>query len=170
MEISYNALCLLNHTLLYTGEKEYDPIKKVEVHSSRRLNAEDSSQRRHFTKLFDPINTTATKGIQELADNYNDSVKDCRKALEEASPKKEEENDGQFELRIIQMLKEDENLKKKLEETQSKTSDLMIGKHTVELTDKTKAVCKKALNDFGESNGFAPADDDLMEELNTVLA
>lgn len=169
IELSSGALKLLKFCLFFTGEKEFN-AQGVEMNSPRRLNGEESAQRRHFVKAFDPVEKDVDGKIDEIVKEFNAAV-DVKKAeLKESRPRREDESKEDYEARVVDILNKDEELLEKMAKTNERTAALRREKCKLEITEKTKEVLKKYFSKFGEEYGFLSADDEYVEELDTALA
>ena len=141
MKISKNAHLLLKHTLTLTGEKEIAPDGK-EVDASRRLNGEESSQRRFYFKAIEEIDTPQTL------------FKEMKEKWEKKNPKEPQQvQDVKFN-QHFQKTKGIEEIEKKMEE-----------EFEAKITDKTLAVVKKYFKEFEDKVGWTVADDKIVEKI-----
>jgi len=154
MKLTKQALSLLKVVLTTTGEKELN-LEGQEVTSSRRLNGEESAQRRHFLKVADPI-------LEELGKSQTDFLESAKEAYKKENPQKKGVENPAYEQGMFFALNKD----KKMLEDMSKLS-----KEEVEISpnDKVTAVVKKYFEEYGEKNGWTSGDDDLVEEVSGIL-
>ena len=162
---------LLKHTLLYTGEKEIQIVqgKENEILSSQRLNVDEASQRRHFLKIADPIEEETDKKLRELAEEHNKKVETKKAEVKKALPVIKDETDEQKNKRVDKLIKGDTKLTDSIKNVQEDSIKIATEIHELKITDKTKKVCNKYFEEFGEKNGFTPADDESLEELTNAL-
>ena len=166
--LSQQAAGLIKYTLVYTGEKEIN-ARGQEVDAQRRLNGEDSAQRRFFITKVDPI-------IEEKQTRINNITTEAKKVLEtakedwkKANVKIDKEEDKAYETRMNIALTADKELNEKIKAFNESIS--LINKETVEveLTDKTIAVVKKYVKEFGDKAGWLTADEEFVQEINEAL-
>lgn len=165
MQLSYNAIKLAKHVSSYTGEKEVND-KGDETLSPRRLNGEESAQRRHFFKAIEAKEKATDTELQSLLSAHNDKVAEARKVLEAV---KMDETPEQKDARILSGLNNNKDLVESLKNTIEKRNVLVAEKFEIELTDKTKSFLKKYFTEFGDKAGYSEGDDETVVELNTIL-
>lgn len=168
LSLSYAAVKLLKYTLSYTGEKEVNE-KGQEVNSPRRINGEDSSQRRHFTKAVEPLEKEVEDQIEKNQKAHNELVSARRKSLEEQNKKEEGETDSKYKLRIDVLLNKEQDLIEAVKSINEKTNQLLDKKLDFEVNDKVYAVMVKYFKAFGDTNGFTDGDDSMVAELIEIL-
>ena len=154
INLSQGGFNILRYTLTVTGEKEVNS-QGVEVDSQRRLNGEDSAQRRFFLKIVNPLLEEKRGEAQKLLDDY-------KEAWKKENLKKEEEADKEYETRLNVVIMGDKELNEKI-------GEILKTKMEVDLTNKTFDVVKKYYNEFGDKNGWLVGDDEIVEEINAEL-
>lgn len=182
LELSSRALNLLSFTLSFDGKSELDKDGN-DVPVTRRLNGEESSQRRFFLKearekvkdIQDQINELLRER-DEFIKPYNALVTEKRELAKATNQKEEGEKSSAYEGRINAIVLADaerlqlaSELDPKLVDINAKTDELQSTKVTLDLTDKTVDVCKKYFQQFGDEAGFPSGDDIAVEELTKVL-
>jgi len=169
MELTAKGIGMISQSLQFDGSKELDPQTKQEVFSSRRLNGEESSQRRHFSKAVEPILKEYQEKWKETAEIHNSLIKEKTEELKKENPKEEKEELGAYNTRINIMTAQTKEVSDSLREVQKSLNELDANKHNVEITEETKNVCKKYFEEWGNKVGFEPKDDDTLEELEEAL-
>src|SRR3990167_4589555 len=102
INLSQGGFNILRYTLTVTGEKEVNS-QGVDVDSQRRLNGEDSAQRRFFLKIVNPLLEEKRGEAQKLLDDY-------KEAWKKENLKKEEEADKEYETRLNVVIMGDKEL------------------------------------------------------------
>jgi len=169
MELTIKAIGLLSTGLQYDGTKEFNPKTKKEEFSSRRLNGEESSQRRHFSKAVESALKEYQEKWKEIADKHNGLVKEKTEELKKENPREKEEEKEVYDKRIDIIVAQIKEISDSLREVQGSFNELDAVKHTFEITEETKKVCKKYFEEWGDKVGFEPKDDDVLEELEEAL-
>jgi len=169
MELTVKAIGLLSTGLQYDGTKEFNPKTKKEEFASRRLNGEESSQRRHFSKAVESALTEYQEKWKEIADKHNGLVKEKTEELKKENPKEEKEEGEVYKKRIDIMVAQVKEVSDSLREAQEGFNELDVIKNIFEITKETKNVCKKYFEEWGDKVGFEPKDDDVLEELEEAL-
>lgn len=154
MELSQNGHRILKFILTNTGEKEIGQDGK-EIDSPRRLNGEESAQRRFYLKAVDPIIAEKNEKMVKLID-------DAKEKFKKESPKKDKEKEEEYTLRMNIAFQGDKELNKAYQAVRDE-------KIEVELEDKTITVIKKYFVEFGEKIGWQPGDDEFVEEIEKAL-
>ena len=156
MKISLSQVghSLLKYVLTSTGEKEINPNGQ-EVDTQRRLNGEESAQRRFFLKVVNPLIEENKKEAIKLIDDFKEEWK-------KENAKKEEETDKEYESRMNIAISNNKELNEKV-------SEVLKTKIEVEVTDKTVEVVKKYYKEFGDKNGWLSGDDGAIEEIEAEL-
>ena len=150
MKLSCNGHLLLKHTLTFTGEKEIAQNGQ-DSNTPLRLNGEESAQRRFYFKAIADVKTH-----QEIFDEYKQTwIKE--------HPKGEKEEQQLYDAKVNTEVLESKELKKI-------TDDAMSTQIEVELTEKTINVIKKYYKEFGNNAGWTVKDDEVIEEIDNVLA
>ena len=168
MKMSYNAAKLLKFVLGFTGEKEVSE-KGEEINTLRRLNGEESSQRRHFYKAVEKVEKETETLVQDLTAEHNKKVEERRELFKKRNPQRKGEEEGDFERRIVKLLNQELDLVESIRKIQKET-DLVLEKiFEIEITEKTQTVLKKYFVEFGEKAGFLDGDDKTVEEVQTLL-
>lgn len=163
-QLSLDAINLLKFILTYTGEKELDD-KGNEVFVSRRLNGEESAQRRFYIKNSAGVLEVQDKKIKELAEVHNNLVKAKREELAKDFEMLEGESREDFDKRLEAKVVASDEVKTSFEKTKTELEALTRELLTVEMTEKTWDVCKKYFKEFGEKVGFMEGDDKAVELL-----
>ena len=154
INLSQGGFNILKYTLTVTGEKEVNS-QGIEVDSQRRLNGEDSAQRRFFLKIVNPLLEEKRGEAQKLLDEHKEVWK-------KENVKGEEETEKEYETRLnVEMVGN-----KKLND---EIGEILKTKMEVDLTNKTFDVVKKYYNEFGDKNGWLVGDDEIVEEINAEL-
>ena len=154
INLSQGGFNILKYTLTVTGEKEVNS-QGIEVDSQRRLNGEDSAQRRFFLKIVNPLLEEKRGEAQKLLDEHKEVWK-------KENVKGEEETEKEYETRLnVEMVGN-----KKLND---EIVEILKTKMEVDLTNKTFDVVKKYYNEFGDKNGWLVGDDEIVEEINAEL-
>lgn len=166
--LSYNAIKLLKFVLSCTGEKELDE-RGQEIQSPRRLNGEESSQRRLYFKAINEIEKTVETALNELVKSHNEKVNAQKEILKTSFLKKEDQSDKDYEDYLNLMLNNDQNLVESLNQIKKGSQQLMETKQVVEIGEKVLDVLKKYFVEFGEKVGYVTGDDEVIAELEEVL-
>lgn len=168
LKLSIGAILLLKHVLAYTGEKELN-IENKEVQSPRKLNGEESSQRRHFYNATD----IASKSYDDLVDAKRKEIKDKQDELVAKMKTENKQNDSETDAnylnRINSLVFATPEFSDVMKNAQKELEDAKKNQFDIELTDKTVAVVKKYFVEFGDKEGFSPADDEVADEIVQVL-
>lgn len=173
MELSSGSIGLLRFIVSFDGKEVggspafgQENKQGQEVDAPRRLNGEESAQRRFFNKEADRIQKEISEVIQPIVDAHNAKSKAKRDALKPANPKDEGENEDAYEARLAQIVGKDEELRASFMDLQEKNKVALEKKHQLNLTEKTVAFLKKYYLEFSGKVGFLQGDDDMVEELN----
>ena len=156
MELSLRAVNLLKYVLSSTGEKQVNE-KGAEVDVPRRLNGEESAQRRFF---FGAVKEFVDKSAEEVNAEivkYNEFLDKKRADLGEAEKKDE-------------VLQKNEELKEAMKELQEFIAEVNMRKVSFELKDKTVKSLKKYFVEYGGEVGFMAGDDEIVEEIEKQLS
>ena len=159
MKLNYNQISTIKHILGTTGEMETNAEGK-EVPSPRRLNGEESSQRRHFNKNVEGIVKDINDKIKGLSDAHSEIVKEVRDKITKKTKKADPAD--------TEVIKDDK-VQESFTKTNSEIQELIDEKHEIELTEKTVALIKKIFKLFGDAPGWAAGDDQIVEEITEVL-
>jgi len=165
LKLNPNEIGLLRKCLTNDGRKEVtknDKGEEVEVDSLRRLNGEESAQRRFFFKACD----ASLEGFQkELSETQGNFIKVRNEKLAELKAKKgnekKEEKDLYPELDIL--------LKDEIATANAKIQELTLKKLDIDINDKTKAVVKKYFEDYGNVAGWEAREDAIVTEVMESL-
>ncbi len=154
MTLGQNALGLIKYILINTGEKEIN-AQGQEVDAQRRLNGEESSQRRHYLNAVNPL-------LDEKREKLNKLLETTKEAWKTANPKTEKEEEKAYEVRMSQALVKDKAFNDAV---------VAITQEPIEitLTNKTVAVIKKYVSEFGAKVGWLAGDDLVVEEINEAI-
>lgn len=165
MNLSFTAVALLKHVVTFTGEQMLSAEGK-ETPALRRLNNEDSGQRRFFMREAERVMKDPQAELNASVEDYNAFLTlkrgTFRKKLEDETPDEFEKSEAAF-------LNADSEIKTRLEEVTEKNSRLSKMKFELTLTDKTVAFLKKYFALYGEDVGYMTGDDEAVEELNSVM-
>lgn len=171
MQLNFNEISLLRYVLATTGEKEIgrnNEGKEVEMDAPRRLNGEDSAQRRHFFKNTQEFIDEIQNNLRVSGDEYRKDLEDEETKLKASEVEKAGEKEEDYNDRIKKLATS--NLSEKLVEKNKKFSETLIVKQEIEVTDKTKEVLKKYFKEFGDKIGFMSNDDEVVESINNLLS
>lgn len=168
LKLSTSAVTLLRHTFSYTGEKEIGKDGQ-EVLSPRRLNGDDSAQRRHFFKKTADIVKSYQDVFTGNNEEFNKFSVEVRAKLTSENPQLEGEKPEDYATRINFLLSKSKEMEEKYQELDKKVLEEKKKINVIEVTDKTKEVLKKYFLEFGEKEGFVEADDEHVEEINEAL-
>ena len=168
MEMTYNAILVLKHVLMHTGEMEIGAGGK-EVPSKRRLSVDDSIKRSNFMSAVEGVCKSVQEQTKELAKAHQQLVQEERENVEKNDPRGKEENKKQYRARINAILDADESLQKSAKETRDKVAELFKSKYTVNIDEATKDACKYFFYDYADSRGFSPQDDETVAEIDKLL-
>jgi hypothetical protein len=158
MNLTYPAARLVKFFLSFTGEKVVNE-KGEEVDSQRKMSGEESAQRRHFAKAFEPKEVEVNEKIKQLQESHNLLVEKEKAALSADLPEEEK----------VAILNKDPELVASVKNLQAELIKLLNEKHDIEVTEETKKVIKKYFEDFSNKIGFLEGDDQLVEELIAEL-
>lgn len=161
MNISYQALDLLKYVVTYSGGYEMNPEGR-EVPSFRRLNGEDSSQRRFYVKEADRVMKLVQPMLDAEVKSFNDLVEKKRSALAETMPEAPIQT-------LNAILEQDQELKDASVIANDKVLALKAEKNEVTLSEKTVEFLKKHFVAYGTDAGFKVGDDETVEEINSVF-
>ncbi len=175
VQFTQDAMALLTHVVSFDGKKEIGQEGK-DIASPRRVSNEESTQRRFFLKeaqkALDPLKPEAD-AVNEAHKKWQDTLTSIRSSFQTENPKQEGEAPEAYEARIVAFASQDVNVKEAFEPWKKLFTEFHE-KHDaqtfeLELTSKTVDFLKKYFLEFGEQVGYAPGDDKLVEELNTVF-
>ncbi len=164
MKISLRAANLLKHVVSHNGQHELNAEGK-EVPSLRRLNGEETSQRRFFARAYDVLVKDAQPVLDAALAVYNDKLKEKKDAF----VKTEGEEEEAFNARVTAVLVKDEELKSLYVSVARESENLQSEKHEMDLSSKTGDFLKKYFVLFGDEAGFLNGDDDTVVELNELF-
>ncbi len=167
LNLSLQAHTLIKHTLTFTGESEVNG-KGEDVLASRKLNGEESSQRRHYFKTINPTIDEKQKVLQETVKEFNEKITKISEKLKLKTPQGKEK-DEVYEAKINRQVNAEPKVKEWMEELNKlveKNNEEML---EVELTDKTVEVVKKYFKEYDENVGWNVGDDKLVEEIQAKL-
>ena len=164
MQLSYNAAKLLKFVIGHTGEKETNE-KGDEADSLRRLNGEESAQRRHYNKAIAELEKEVETTVKTITDKHNEKVAAKKELIKKVKGEAEEA----FQARVNTTINQDTELVESFTGINKEIKELLEAKHDVELTDKVKEFVKKYFEEFGKKAGFLEGDDVTVEELQAVL-
>lgn len=195
MKLSFTEISFIRHVLNTTGEVETGPEGK-EVLSARRLkDSVEVSQRRHFAKntkeIIEAVQETLTTKQNEIKQLTDEKKEEFSKEnpkeevslpeLPETATEEEKKEhtktkkalqkviNENFEAKQTRFLNDDEEIKEKVKKANEDMTEVMAEEHEVDLTDKTMKVVKKYFTEYGEANGWAPADDEAVSSLGEKL-
>ena len=168
MQLSFGAVRLLKYILSYTGEKELSAEGK-DILSTRRLNSEESAQRRHFFKNVKELEDKNEAELNEIVKVHNEKVEAKRVELKFDHPILEGESDEVYTKRIDILLNSDPKLVESLKTIREQSEKIIQDKLEVVVEPSTLEVIKKYFKEFGEKTGFSSGDDEVVEELIEVL-
>lgn len=168
LKASFGSLKLLKYVLFYTGEKEVGADDK-EVNSVRRLNGEESAQRRFFVKAFDPIEKEVDASSKTMVEEFEAKVSKKREALKDSLLPLVDEADDKYNARIDAILNKDPELLEDVKAYNAKSMAVTATEHTLNIEDKTKQLLAKYFKEFGDKVGFAMGDDEQVSELSAGL-
>ena len=195
MKLSFTEISFVQHVLNTTGEIETNSEGREALSARRLKDPVEVSQRRHFTlntkeiiekvqetvaekqgalkTLIDEKKETFAKenpkeevSSAELPETATDEEKKEHKSLKKALQKAINEN---FEAKQKNFLDGDEDVKDLVKKANDEIKALMSEQHEVDITDKTMKVIKKYFEEFGNGNGWAPADDEAVSSLSDKL-
>src|SRR3990167_2680608 len=180
MKLSYSEIALLRHIFTTTGDTEIQ-ANGQEGLSPRRLNGEESSQRRHYTKATKESAELIETKVKEIQETHNALVESTREQYKKDN--KKEVVEGAKELtaeekkaeKEAEKLKEDlyvskyQDIKDSLKKAVADVEELYTEKHDVELAAKTLMFLKKYFKLWGENPGWIMWDDETVESLYEIL-
>ncbi|MFA5037053.1 MAG: hypothetical protein WC479_07755 [Candidatus Izemoplasmatales bacterium] len=168
VKLSISSVNLLKGVLSFTGEKEIDQ-RGNEIASPRRMNGEESSQRRHYIKATEEEVKKVQEEINAIEKTHRELVEKLREDFKKESPKKKTETEEDYEKKLNIELSKNKELIEAVKAANKKIEDLNKTEIEFEVTDKTFEVMKKFFKEFGDKVGFGVADDEQVEELTNVL-
>ncbi len=168
IKLTYSAIQLLKHILTTNGDKEINQ-KGEEVASPRRLNGEESSQRRFYMKAIEDIVKKGDEEINALLQSHNALVEEEKKEFKEKNPKKKAETDKEYENREVISLNKNKKLLDSLEKLNETIKTLNDTAHEITLTENTTKVVKKYFTEFGTKIGFSVGDDETVSAIEESL-
>ena len=104
--------------------------------------------------------------LPELSETATDEEKKEQVGLKKTLQKVINEN---FEAKQKNFLDGDEDIKDLVKKANDEIHALMSEQNEVDITDKTMKVVKKYFEEFGNENGWAPADDEAVSSLSDKL-
>lgn len=161
MNLSTSAILLVRHVLTYTGEMEVGQ-QGNEVLAVRRLNAEESAQRRHFFKNTEEVAGEYNNKMSQSHTDFKQFKNEFKEKLKTENPIGVDEKADLYEKKIENLTNSSKEITEKLKSVNTPIEDLLKVKNAVELTDKTKSVIKKYFSDFT----FTTSDDEVVEEIS----
>ncbi len=168
MKLSTNAILLLKYTLSYSGQIEVGQNGQ-DVLSPRKLNGEESSQRRHFFKSVEEVTTNYDKMLREEQNKVMYVQNKLKEDLKKEFTKLETEKDEEYEERINKKIVENKELIERVEEINKIIKDKQEEEQEFDITPKTLEVVKKYFVKYGDQCGFMPNDDKSVEEIERVI-
>ena len=168
MKLTTNALLLLKHILSYTGETEVGP-QGNDVLSARKLNGEESSQRRSFFKNTEKITTEHTDFLRAEQDKVTVVQNKLKEELKKEFPKLEAEKDDEYETKIVNKMLVNDKLTKLFESVNKTITEAQLKVQEFEVAPKTQEVLKKYFVKYGDDCGYMPADDNSVSEIEEAL-
>lgn len=167
MNLNYQELTLLKHIISSTGETELGADGK-ETLSPRKLNSEESSQRRHFVKATKDITDTVEETVRELSTAHNNLVQEVRDEYKKENPI-EDETKEDAQKKEDAVINSDPKLKESVDKVNAEVKELFEEKHEITLTQKTTDFLKKYFSLWGEDPGWSAGDDAAVEEIMEAL-
>lgn len=168
IKVSYGALKLLKFVLSFTGEKEVND-KGVEINSTRKMNAIDSSQRRHFMTAMTNIERPIEDRIKAESEAFQEKLEVAKKEWKDKHLTNEGESGHAYESRMLADLDKDVALTSEVKKINDAIANDYTSTHELPITDKTLDVVKKYFSEYGETSGFMPGDDENVSELLSVF-
>lgn len=168
MKLSYNAIQVLKNIILFTGEKEVN-AQGNDVLVTRRLNVDESSQRRFFLEEIKSTEKEVNSKVQPLVQAHNQLISDKQKEVKEKNPIGEKESVEVYEKRINVMLNGDIDLVQSAQSVNAEIQNQSNVVFDVNVTDKTSKVLKKYFVEYGVNYGFHPSEDKIVEEITNEL-
>jgi hypothetical protein len=168
MDLSLSSITLLKFVVSYDGKKEVNADGK-EVDSPRRLNGEESAQRRFFFREVARVEEETKPALQAIVDGYNKFLEEKKTGYKADNPRAEDETDAAWDKRILSLLEKDQDIKARFELVKVESSALNKKIFTLNLTQKTVDFLKKYFKLFGDEVGFLPGDDEAVQELNQTF-
>ena len=169
MELTIKEIGLISQCLQHDGTKELNPQTKLEVFASRRLNGEESAQRRHFSKAVQPILEKYNKDFEAIKKDHNDYIEKLTAETKKKNPKEEGQTKEEYNKKINIIMSGISGVKGRVEKVNKDIKALEEVKSKIEVTDKTMKVMKKYFKEYGDEAGFEAKDDAVVEEIEKVL-
>jgi len=153
IKASINALDTLKIIITTSGDTE---VKEgQDIASPLRLNAIESSQRRHFLKATDDI-------LEKRSDTRTDLVEKAKETFKKENKQKKDEPDPVYDKKMINSLNTNKELLDELQKLGDEVKE-------IELSDKTIEVLKKYFISYGDKAGFSTGDDEVVIEVVDIL-
>lgn len=185
IKLDYSEISLLRHILTTTGDTELSPDGKEGL-SPRRLNGEDSSQRRWYTKATKEVADAVETKVKEMQEAHNALVEKVRTEYKEKLKKEDEKKDKKADKKEktpeeVKLEKEmakvkedahvsnDKSVKDSLKSTKEEIEKLFEEKYDIDLSDKTIAFVKKIFTAWGDNPGWLLGDDASVAEITETL-
>jgi hypothetical protein len=168
MDLSLSSITLLKFVASYDGKKEVNADGK-EVDSPRRLNNEESAQRRFFLREVARVEEETKPALQAIVDGYNKFLEEKKTGYKTDNPRAEKETDEEWNKRILSLLENDQEVKDRFELVKVESLALNKKIFSLNLTQKTVDFLKKYFQIFGDEVGFLPGDDEAVQELNQAF-
>ena len=168
LNLTTQAYTLLKYVLSFTGEKEVNQ-KDEEVLSARKLNSEESSQRRHFFANTKELFSDYEQKVAELRNEYNKQLEKKKTELKEKIKKAKEETNDDYNTKINDLAIKDKDLIVLVKVINDDVGKLNQERTSVEITNKTLDVLKKYFLEYGTNIGWGVGDDELVDEIEEQL-
>lgn len=176
MKLSFLEIVVLRTILNFSGDMEPGQDGK-EVLAARKLNGQESSQRRHFTKNTHEV----VSKVNELAKSAPDQINELKKQKEDEYTKEnplildnlsDEEKKTVKESHVKsknEFVNSQEDLKNLIEKLNGDYKKASEEEHEIELKQDTLIIIKKYFAEWGEKVGWLPSQDELIEKLEIKL-
>ena len=172
MQLSTRGISLARYVLSFTDEKVVGPGGQ-EMNATRRLNGEDSSQRRHFFKNTEEFLRDADEQIKSAQKEYNARLAEIKSPIQAQNPKAKDESTEDYNDRIVSITKLDKALAEELSriwtEMNEKIDEARQAMCEVETTEKVEALLKKCFLEYGDKAVFSSGEDAGAEEICVAL-
>jgi len=168
LNLSQSAYTLLKVCLSITGEKELNQ-KGEEVMSPRRLNGEESAQRRHYFKAIDSKLEENNKKALEAGDKHNEKLKKLQEDYKKKNPQNKKESTEDYDKRINSLLNNDKTLMASFAAAMAVQQQVNKEKFEIDITDKTVEVIKKYYKEYSDQVGWGSGDDEVVEEIEEAF-
>jgi hypothetical protein len=166
MKLNYSEALLLWATISQNGKMV--PSPQGEMPDLRTLNGEESSQRGHFKKAFQPVEEAMQEKREEARKVLKEKIDAARIACKSLYPKKDQ-TDEDYEAYINSLINTDEENKEALKVFNDQVKELNECEEEYDLTEKTLKVLKKYFVEFGDTVGFKIGDDEAVMSLTEKL-